>query len=105
MPNLISCVRKFSNNCIQSQTHKNEPESLSLRTRMREFKHFQMVAPLVKNQVTPLVGHDDSTLPVGNSWSCQQNNANNAYNVVVPSGSVNFSGKSNSFALVPVAAL
>lgn len=62
-----------------------------------------MEAPLEK-QVTPIESLDDhSTLPTGNTWSCQQNNANNAYYVVVTSGSVNNNNKNNTYAVVPVA--
>ena len=46
-----------------------------------------------------------STLPSGNSWSCQQNNANNANYVTIPSGNVNYTNKTGTLAVVPVAAL
>ena len=56
------------------------------------------------NQVTPSASYDDhSTLPTGNSWSCQQNNANNAYYVTIPSANVNNNNKNNTYAVVPVA--
>ena len=56
------------------------------------------------NQVTPIASYDDhSTLPTGNSWSCQQNNANNAYYVTIPSANVNNNNKNNTYAVVPVA--
>lgn len=46
---------------------------------------------------------DHSTLPTSNSWSCQQNNANNANYVTIPSGNVNNNNKNNTYAVVPVA--
>ena len=46
-----------------------------------------------------------SPLPTGGSWSCQQNNANGAYYVAIPSAGVNYYGKGNPCAVVPVAAL
>ena len=62
-----------------------------------------METPL-DNQVTPTASLDDhSTLPTGNSWSCQQNNANNAYYVTIPSANVNNNNKNNTYAVVPVA--
>ena len=62
-----------------------------------------METPL-DNQVTPTASLDDhSTLPTGNSWTCQQNNANNAYNVTIPSASVNNNNKNNTYTVVPVA--
>ncbi len=47
-----------------------------------------------------------STLPTGNTWSCQQNGATNAYIVVITSGSVSYNYyKGSTYAVVPVAAL
>ena len=46
-----------------------------------------------------------STLPTGYTWTCQQGNANGAWYVAVPSAGVNNYSKSNSYAVVPVAAL
>ena len=55
-------------------------------------------------QVIPLANLDDhSTLPSGNAWACEQNNATNAYYVTVGSGQVNNNNKNNSYAVVPVA--
>ena len=48
---------------------------------------------------------DHSTLPTGNSWSCQQYSANYAYSVTIPSANVNNNYKGNTCAVVPVAAL
>ena len=48
---------------------------------------------------------DRSPLPTGNSWSCQQNNASYAYYVTIPSASVGNYNKTNTYAVVPVAAL
>lgn len=63
-----------------------------------------MEIPLVMEQVTPLENLDDhSTLPSGNAWACEQNNATNAYYVTVGSGQVNNNNKNNSYAVVPVA--
>ena len=63
-----------------------------------------METPLENHQVTPTASLDDhSTLPAGNSWSCQQNNANNAYYVTIPSANVNNNNKNNTYAVVPVA--
>lgn len=63
-----------------------------------------METPLVSQQVKSVASLDDhSTLPTGNSWSCQQNNANNANYVTIPSGNVNNNNKSNTNAVVPVA--
>ncbi|MBQ4394394.1 MAG: hypothetical protein II825_03765 [Paludibacteraceae bacterium] len=63
-----------------------------------------METPLENHQVTPTASLDDhSTLPTGNSWSCQQNNANNAYYVTIPSANVNNNNKNNTYAVVPVA--
>ena len=45
------------------------------------------------------------TLPTGNTWTCQQNNANNAYYVTIPSANVNNNNKNNTYAIVPVAEL
>ena len=45
------------------------------------------------------------TLPTGNTWTCQQNNANNAYYVTIPSANVNNNNKNNTYAVVPVAEL
>lgn len=45
------------------------------------------------------------TLPTGNTWTCQQNNANNAYYVTIPSANVNNNNKNNTNAVVPVAEL
>ncbi len=45
------------------------------------------------------------TLPTGNSWSCQQYGAGTATYVTVPSGTVNSTSKSITYAVVPVAAL
>ena len=57
-------------------------------------------------QVTPTANLDDhSTLPTGNAYACEQNNTNNAYYVTLSSGQVNYGSKSNSYAVVPVAAL
>ena len=56
------------------------------------------------NQVTPTASYNDhSTLPTGNAWSCQQNNANNANYVTILSANVNNNNKSNTYAVVPVA--
>ena len=49
------------------------------------------------------VNDDRTTLPSSNSWSCQQNNANNAYNVVPSTGNVNNNNKTYTYAVVPVA--
>ncbi len=63
-----------------------------------------METPL-DNQVTHIASlNDRSVLPTGNSWTCQQNNANNAYYVTIPSGTVNNNNKNNTNAVVPVAA-
>ena len=43
------------------------------------------------------------TLPTSYSWTCQQNNANNAYYVTIPSANVNNNNKNNTYAVVPVA--
>ena len=66
-----------------------------------------METPLDKIQVIPTASLDDhSTLPTGNSWSCQQNNANYAYYVTIPSAYVNnYYSKNSTYAVVPVAAL
>ncbi len=57
-------------------------------------------------QVIPPVEHcNHSGLPSGNSWTCQQNNANNAYYVTIPSGQVNNNNKNNAYAVVRVAEL
>ena len=48
---------------------------------------------------------DHSALPTGGSWSCQQNSAYTASYVTIPSASVNFNPKNNTYAVVPVAAL
>ncbi|MBQ4394391.1 MAG: hypothetical protein II825_03750 [Paludibacteraceae bacterium] len=46
-----------------------------------------------------------SPLPTGSSWSCQQNSANYAYYVTIPSAGVYNLNKGNAYAVVPVAAL
>ena len=46
-----------------------------------------------------------STLPTGNTWTCQQSNAVNAYCVTIPSAHVGSTNKTNAYAVVPVAAL
>ena len=45
------------------------------------------------------------TLPTANSWTCQQNNANSAYCVTIPTANVNNNNKNNTYAVVPVAEL
>ena len=54
---------------------------------------------------TLLYASHHSTLPTGYSWTCQQNNANYAYYVAIPSAGVNDNGKNNTCTVVPVAAL
>lgn len=57
-------------------------------------------------QVIPPERHSNhSTLPTGNTWTCQQNNANNAWYVTIPSANVNNNNKNNTYAVVPVAEL
>ena len=57
-------------------------------------------------QVTTKVDLVNRTaLPSSESWTCQQNNANNAYYVVPSSGSVYPDNKNHTCAVVPVAAL
>lgn len=48
---------------------------------------------------------DHSTLPTGNSWSCQQLNNNFAYRVTIQSANAYNADKSYTYAVVPVAAL
>ena len=45
------------------------------------------------------------TLPTSNSWTCQQNGANYAYYVTIPSAGATSNLKSYTYAVVPVAAL
>ena len=54
---------------------------------------------------TLLYASHHSPLPTGYSWTCQQNNANYAYCVAIPSASVNNPNKNSSYTVVPVAAL
>ena len=55
-------------------------------------------------QVTPTENLDDhSTLPTSNTWTCEQNNTNNAYYVIPSSGQVNNNNKNNSYAVLTVA--
>ena len=55
-----------------------------------------MEIPLVMQQVTPTANLDDhSTLPTGNVWAMQENNANNQYYVTLSSGQVNNNNKNN----------
>lgn len=57
-------------------------------------------------QVTSIMSFGNrSTLPTSNSWACQQNNANNAWYVTIPTGVVNNNNKNNNYAVVPVAEL
>lgn len=44
-------------------------------------------------------------LPQGSSWTCRQNSSNSAWYVTVPSGSVNTNSKTNTYDVIPVAAL
>ena len=46
-----------------------------------------------------------STLPTGNTWTCQQLNTSNAYYVTIPSANVYYNSKHSAYAVVPVAAL
>ena len=48
---------------------------------------------------------DHSTLPTGNVWAMQENNANNQYYVTLSSGQVNYNLKNYSYGVVAVAAL
>ena len=54
---------------------------------------------------TLLYASHHSTLPTGNSWTCQQYNANYAYCVAVPSAYVINGSKNYTYPVVPVAAL
>ena len=67
----------------------------------------QSVSPDTDHQqVTTKVDLANRTaLPSSNSWTCQQNNANNAYYVVPSTGEVNNNNKNNTNAVVPVAEL
>lgn len=56
-------------------------------------------------QVNGIMSFGFGTLPTGNTWTCQQNNANNAYYVTIPSANVNNNNKNNTYAVVPVAEL
>ena len=46
-----------------------------------------------------------STLPTGNTWTCQQYIASNAWYVTIPSANVSSNSKGNTYVVVPVAAL
>ena len=73
---------------------------------MAELISYNGVATWSNDQVKLLVRHSNhSALPTGNSWTCQQNNANNAYNVTIPSGNVNNNNKNNTYSVVRVSEL
>ena len=55
-------------------------------------------------QVTPTENLDNhTTLPTSYSWTCEQNNTNNAWYVMPSSGQVNNNNKNNSYAVWAVA--
>lgn len=54
---------------------------------------------------TLLYASHHSPLPTGSSWTCQQNGANYAYYVAVPSANVGSNNKYYTYTVVPVAAL
>ena len=71
-----------------------------------ELQNNNGVATYDINKLIPLVQHSNhNTLPSGNTWSCQQYSGGNAYFVTIPTGSVSYNSKNNTYAVVPVAAL
>ena len=85
------------------------PESSSLRMKTSALTLYNGVATCDEDEspqvISPARHSNHSTLPTGNTWTCQQNNANNAYYVTIPSANVNNNNKNNTYAVVPVAAL
>jgi len=85
------------------------PESSSPRMKTSALTLYNGVATCDEDEspqvISPARHSNHSTLPTGNTWTCQQNNANNAYYVTIPSANVNNNNKNNTYAVVPVAEL
>ena len=72
---------------------------------MPTINHMLMMYVYYSQINTCLSAYNRSPLPTGYSWACQQNGADYAYYVTIPSGSVNYYVKNYTSAVVPVAAL
>jgi len=85
------------------------PESSSPRMKTSALTLYNGVATCDEDESPQVISSERhsnrSTLPTGNMWTCQQNNATNAWFVTIPSANVNNNNKNNVYAVVPVAEL